>query len=258
LRPLAENQKYQNWRQQGGEESLFGAHPDARVLALAQTIPAPHSAPVLDIGAGSGRNAIPLARRGHPVDAIEITPRFLQQLQSVAAAQSLPLRVFAGDMFALENSLPADHYQLVVLAEVVSDFREPAQLQKLMHLATRVLRPGGLMVFNMFLADEEFEPDELVRQLSVLAWACLFTRRELRAALVNATVDGAADSQLAIVADDSVVEFEKAHLPPEAWPPTSWFESWTSGRSIFPLAHGRPPAEMRWIVVEKQPRSRGT
>src|SRR6516225_9382717 len=51
---------------------LFGTEPDARVLALACQAANPTSYRVLDIGAGTGRNALALARRGHPVDAIEM------------------------------------------------------------------------------------------------------------------------------------------------------------------------------------------
>ena len=39
-------------------------------LALADETPVPAEAPVLDIGAGTGRNALALARRGHRVDVI--------------------------------------------------------------------------------------------------------------------------------------------------------------------------------------------
>src|SRR5207244_4463332 len=54
-----------------GQTTLFGRLPDAKVMALARELGDPKSAPILDIGAGNGRNTIPLARLGHPVDALE-------------------------------------------------------------------------------------------------------------------------------------------------------------------------------------------
>ncbi len=136
---------------------------------------------------------------------------------------------------------------MILLAEVVSDFRGFAQLERLMKLANQALHPDGLMVFNVFLAHDGFEPDELTRQMAEVAWACLYTRQELQSAM-----EGTA---LSIVANDSVVQFEKANLPPNCWPPTPWFESWASGRSIFPDCTENPPLEMRWIVLQKLKRN---
>src|SRR6185503_14191052 len=44
---------------------LFGAHPDAKVTDVAASLGAPGSVPVLDVGAGTGRNSVALAQRGH-------------------------------------------------------------------------------------------------------------------------------------------------------------------------------------------------
>ncbi|MDA1180629.1 MAG: class I SAM-dependent methyltransferase [Planctomycetota bacterium] len=244
LKPTPEAGKYEHWRQTREDGTLFGTHPDARVVSLVESLVDPCDAPILDIGAGNGRNAIPLAQRRHPVDAIEMTPRFVEQLQGAAKGGSLPLRVMEGDFFAPATLLPEHYYQMIVLAEVVSDFRGWDQLRQLLVRANQCLRAGGLLVFNVFLSDANYEPDDLVRQMAEVAWACLFTPAELHQSMVGLP--------LQIIADDSVVLFEKQHLPPQAWPPTPWFESWASGRSIFPLSYGRPPVEMRWIVMRKQ------
>jgi len=51
---------------------LFGVEPDVRVWALSVEA----QCPVLEIGAGTGRNVLALAGRGHPVDVVEITSAF--------------------------------------------------------------------------------------------------------------------------------------------------------------------------------------
>lgn len=60
---------YENWISTR-EPPLFGTEPDARVWALANEADEAPSSPVLEVGAGTGRNALPLARRGHPVDVV--------------------------------------------------------------------------------------------------------------------------------------------------------------------------------------------
>ena len=72
---------------------LFGSEPDARVCALADEAADPKTHRVLDIGAGTGRNALALARRGHPVDAVEMTAKFAETIRSEAEAESLGVRV---------------------------------------------------------------------------------------------------------------------------------------------------------------------
>jgi tRNA1(Val) A37 N6-methylase TrmN6 len=39
---------------------------------------------VLDIGGGTGRNALALARRGHPVDVVESTSKFADMIRADA------------------------------------------------------------------------------------------------------------------------------------------------------------------------------
>ena len=66
------------------EPPLFGTEPDARVLALADETADPTTHRVLDIGAGTGRNALALARRGHPTDVVEVTAKFADMIRSDA------------------------------------------------------------------------------------------------------------------------------------------------------------------------------
>jgi precorrin-6B methylase 2 len=221
---------------------LFGTEPDARVLALAAEAADPTTHRVLDIGAGTGRNALALARRGHPVDAVEMTPKFADILRSEVESESLDVRVIQSDVFTAMEGVH-EEYQLMVLAEVVPDFRTTRELRGVFELATECLASGGHLVFNAFLARPGYTPDSTARELGQQCNTMIFTRDEVAGA--------AADLPLELVGDDSAYEYEKAHLPEGAWPPTGWFEGWASGLDIFDLRREDSPIELRWLVYRK-------
>jgi SAM-dependent methyltransferase len=221
---------------------LFGTEPDARVWALAGEAADPSSHWVLDIGAGTGRNTLALARRGHPVDAVEMTPKFADIIRAEAQREALDVRVIQRDVFATMNDLRWD-YRLIVLSEVVSDFRTTQQLRGVFELAARCLMPGGRLVFNAFLARPGYIPDDAARELGQQVYTTIFTRDELTSA--------AGLLPLALVGDDSVHEYEKTHLPEGAWPPTSWYAGWVSGLDVFDVERETSPIEMRWLVYQK-------
>jgi SAM-dependent methyltransferase len=224
------------------EPPLFGTEPDARVWVLANEATDPTTHRILDIGAGTGRNALGLARRGHPVDVVEMSPKFAELILAEAQRESLDVRVFVRDVFATRNDLRQD-YQLIVLSEVVSDFRTTQQLRGVFELAAHCLAPGGRLVFNVFLPCGGYTPDEAAREFGQQTYTTIFTRHEMATA--------AAGLPLELVADDSVYDYEKAHLPDGAWPPTSWYPEWVCGLDVFTIEREMSPIEMRWLVFKK-------
>jgi SAM-dependent methyltransferase len=232
---------YENWVATR-QPPLFGTEPDARVWALAGESADPRTHPVLDIGAGTGRNALALARRGHPVDAVEMTPKFADIIRAEAQREALGVRIIQRDVFATTEDLRQD-YRLILLSEVVSDFRTTQQLRGVFELAARCLMPGGRLVFNAFLARPGYIPDNAARELGQQVYTTIFTRDELARA--------AGLLPLALVGDDSVYEYEKTHLPDGAWPPTSWYADWVSGHDLFDVERESCPIEMRWLVYQK-------
>jgi 2-polyprenyl-3-methyl-5-hydroxy-6-metoxy-1,4-benzoquinol methylase len=232
---------YENWISTR-EPPLFGTEPDARVWDLANEAADPSTYRVLDIGAGTGRNALALARRGHPVDVIEFTPKFADMIRSEAQRESLDMRIIVRNVFETADDLRQD-YQLILLSEVVSDFRTTQQLRSVFELATYCLSPGARLVFNVFLPRDGYELEDAARELGQQLYTSVFTRHEMSTA--------AAGLPLELVADDSVYDYEKTHLPPGGWPPTNWYADWVSGREVFPVKRDERPIEMRWLVFRK-------
>lgn len=232
---------YDEWVAQR-EPPLFGSLPDARVWALAAEVADPKGCRVLDIGAGTGRNTLALARRGHPVDAAELTAAFADAIESDARREGLDVTVVRRDVFDSEAGLRED-YSLILLSGVVSEFRTAEHLRAMFGLAARSLRPGGTLIFNTFLARDGAVLDDAARQFAEFSYSSFFTRAEMASAVRGLPLEP--------VADDSVYEYEKANLPDGAWPPTNWYENWVTGRDVFGLDRERSPIESRWLVYRK-------
>jgi SAM-dependent methyltransferase len=224
-------------------EPLFGRDADAKVMAVARMLPEAAASPILDIGAGTGRNTLPLARLGYPVEALELAPAFATQLQAALELEALPGRVIQGDVLDPKVPLAWGHYRGVILAEVVPHFHSDEQLRSLMERLSEAMASGGLLLFSTFLAVDGYEPDALALQMSRVTDAFIFTRSQLASALKNLP--------LQLISDESVVEYEQAHLPAPAWPPTEWFCHWASGRRLFALTREPPPVELRWILCRR-------
>ncbi len=221
---------------------LFGTEPDARVWALAGEAVDPGTHRVLDIGAGTGRNALALARRGHPVDAVEMTRKFADTIRADAERESLDIRVIQDDIFAALDGVESE-YQLIVVSEVVPDFRNTSQLREMFELAARLLTAGGRLVVNVFVAREGYIPDNAAREFGQQSNSMMFTRDEVAGAV--------AQLPLELIADDSAYDYEKTHLPEGAWPPTGWFDAWASGLDVFDVEREQSPIELRWLVFQK-------
>lgn len=232
---------YNNWVETR-TPPLFGTEPDARVWDLAAAAGVPAESPVLDIGAGTGRNSLALARRGHPVDAVEMTSKFAEILRGEASQEGLNVRVIERDVFATTADLRRD-YRLILLSEVVSDFRTTEQLRGVFELAAECLAPGGMLVFNVFVARAGYVPDDAARELGQQCYTSIFTYPQITEASAGLPLD--------LVSSESVYDYEKSHADPQKWPPTSWYENWTSGLDVFDVPREDSPIEMRWLVYRK-------
>lgn len=239
---LTFEEKYDEWTRVC-KPPLFGAAADAKVMELAQSLSIPGDCAVLDVGAGTGRNTLPLARLGLRTDAIEITPAFVQILREEAAKEQLDIRVYDGDILDQSLPLPTNHYSMVVLAQVVTHFRSVDEIRRLFVVAEKILVSGGTLVFSAFVTRAGYQPDELIRQVSQLMWSSLFTADEFR--------DAAAGLSFELVSSELTCEYEKSRLPSKHWPPTPWFESWSTGAGLFDLPAAKCPMELRWFVYRK-------
>lgn len=121
--------------------------------------------PVLDVGAGTGRVALDLARRGHEVLALDAEEELLAALRARAAG--LPVETVCADArdFALGRRFPL----IIVPMQTAQILGGPGGRAALLRCAAAHLRPGGRLALAIadtleaIGGDPDAEPEEWER-----------------------------------------------------------------------------------------------
>ena len=119
-------------------------------LSLWHELAAGERGPILDVGAGTGRVALDLARAGHDVTALDREPELLAALTARAAGLRIATLVADASDFALDRrfGLVIVPMQTVQLLPARAGFLAAAH---------RHLLPGGLLALAITAALEDFD-----------------------------------------------------------------------------------------------------
>ncbi|HEU4792419.1 MAG TPA: methyltransferase domain-containing protein [Nitrolancea sp.] len=151
-----------------GMPSMGGANNPETILDRLDLQPGMH---VLDVGAGSGRIAIPAARRVEPggeVAALDIQPTMLRKLEQRAAEQSVTnVRSIEGGIGG--GLLPHDAFDRALLKNVLGEISDrDAALREI----SAALKPGGVLSITEIFPDPHFQPKSKVREMTAEAGFC--------------------------------------------------------------------------------------
>jgi SAM-dependent methyltransferase len=106
--------------------------------------------PVLELGVGTGRLALPLAATGVPVSGIDASARMVARLREKPGGEAIDIVV--GDMAA---DLPAGPYAVIYVAyNTIFNLVSAERQERCFTLAASRLSPDGLFVVEAYVPDE--------------------------------------------------------------------------------------------------------
>ncbi|MGZ4217726.1 MAG: class I SAM-dependent methyltransferase [Solirubrobacteraceae bacterium] len=125
----------------------------AQDLSLWRSLAAEHGDPMLDVGAGTGRIALDLARRGHEVVALDHDPALVAEL----ARRAGELSVTAITADARDFDLGRQFALCIVPMQTIQLLGGTRGRRAFLECARRHLRPGGLLAVAIAPELELFE-----------------------------------------------------------------------------------------------------
>lgn len=215
--------------------------PLTKVMDLAGSLSADET-PVLLAGVGTAQSALPLARQGFAVDAMDLAPPFADRLDQWLQEEKLPIRVMAEDILDPLVTLKPGQYGLGLLTEVASRVADVEALEGLLSKMAQALRPGATLLLNLFLASEELPRTPLVEETARVFNSTVFWRSQLESLLERLP--------LTLVDEVPVLAYEQEHRPPDQAKLDPWYARWAQGQQVFAMSS--PPMALHWLTLVRE------
>ncbi len=215
--------------------------PLTKVMDLAQSLSADET-PVLLAGVGTAQSALPLARQGVAVDAMDLAPPFANHLHQLLQEEDLPIRVMAEDILDPLVTLKPGHYGLGLLTEVTSRLADVDALEGLLGKMAQALRPGATLLLNLFLASDELPRTPLLEETARVFNSTVFWRSQLESLLERLP--------LRLVDEVPVLTYEEEHRPQEQLKLDPWYARWAQGQQVFAMSE--PPMALHWLTLVRE------
>ncbi len=117
-----------------------------RTFFQAHGIRPAHSADAVDLGAGSGFQAIPLAEAGFSVTAVDASRGLLQELNK--AAGRLPIRTIQDDLLNFAEHCPTKIEIIVCMGDTLTHLKSLTEVKELFHSIHGALEKEGLLILG--------------------------------------------------------------------------------------------------------------
>jgi 2-polyprenyl-3-methyl-5-hydroxy-6-metoxy-1,4-benzoquinol methylase len=165
----------------------------------------------VDLGAGFGMHAIPLARRGFKMVALDTCQDLLDELQS--RRQELQIATVKADLLSFQNHLPSKPTLILCMGDTITHLPDRDMVASLVAAVSSELSAGGRFVVTLrdytlpLVGDERFIP---VRSDATRIFSCFLEYDEERVTVHDILYqkDGSTWKQ-------SVSSYQKLRLSPK-------------------------------------------
>jgi SAM-dependent methyltransferase len=132
---------------QNYDQEPYARNTQAEVDVIERVIGRHRSSGILDVGCGTGRHALELARRGHQVVGIDLSEEMLAKGRVAAAEENLNLAFIARD--ARDLGLNAEFEVAIILCEGAFSLMETDEMDRLiLSNVACALEPGGTLIMT--------------------------------------------------------------------------------------------------------------
>jgi SAM-dependent methyltransferase len=138
--------------------------------------------PVLELGVGTGRLAVPLAQRGLEVHGIDASPAMLERLATKAAAAGVVVHAHGDDFADVDVAVEGGFAVVLVAFNTLFNLADAGAQRRCMAAVARRLRPDGWLAVEAFVpgvpgpdyaveggavTPRSVEPDRVVLQVTM-------------------------------------------------------------------------------------------
>jgi SAM-dependent methyltransferase len=104
---------------------------------------------VADLGCGTGRALVPLARRGYTGLAVDLSLPMLREVRQKSLAENLPIQCVRSNLVELDCLAAESVDYAICLFSTLGMIRGRANRQQILEHARRILKPGGMFVVHV-------------------------------------------------------------------------------------------------------------
>lgn len=104
---------------------------------------------VADLGCGTGRALLPLARQGFACLAVDLSEPMLKQVQAQASHEELPIQCVRANLVELDCIAGESVDYAMSLFSTLGMIQGSENRQRALQHAARILKPGGLFVLHV-------------------------------------------------------------------------------------------------------------